>query len=145
MRGALVAAVLMSLTALPAAAQTPQSPSAGSTAGNVGSASLRNGYPTGGGAITLPSIAGVPSAAAAAGSSIGTAAPTGGPSSGGGARSGNTANANTANGSTATSASARPGTGSRRRGSGGWVLCPPSAASGEAAFFTGTDLSCAPD
>jgi hypothetical protein len=140
MRGALVAAVLMSLTALPAAAQTTQSPSAGSTAGNVGSASLGNGYPTGGGAVTLPSIASLPSAAAAAGSSIGTAAPTGGPSSGGGARSGNTAN-----GSTATSASARPGTGSRRRGSGGWVLCPPSVASGEAAFFTGTDLSCAPD
>ena len=27
---------------------------------------------------------------------------------------------------------------------GGFVLCPPSGASGEAAFLIGTDLSCAP-
>ena len=32
----------------------------------------------------------------------------------------------------------------RGGGSGGFVLSPPSGASGEAAFLLGTDLSCAP-
>ena len=48
-------------------------------------------------------------------------------------------------GGTPTGGASRTRTGvARAGGGGGFVLCPPSGAPGEAAFLLGTDLSCAP-
>ncbi|HLY45333.1 MAG TPA: hypothetical protein VKQ73_07120 [Stellaceae bacterium] len=118
---------LIAAAALPAIAQT-----ATSTAGTVGSAATRNGFPVGGGAASLPTLAPGASAAAtttaaAAGGSV-AASGAGGGFGGGGSAVGS-------------GGTARPGGG----GGENWVLCPPAGASGIAPFLTGTDLSCAPD
>jgi hypothetical protein len=151
--------------AAPAAAQM-----ATADPGAVGSATMRNGYPAGGGAVVLPTIA--PSATGTAGNSVGTAAnrtstltnsapPTsgqGGPSTGGGAAIGSAgggagggvrASSAASSSGAATTDSGRSASGARAgsgRGTGtNWVVCAPSGASGIAPLFTGTDLSCAPD
>jgi len=125
-RAALFATVVVAL-ALPASAQT-----ALSTAGDVGSAVLRGGYPAAGGAAALPILgatgAGAGGATAASGAAGSAASPSSGASGGG--RGGGSATGG------------RPQT----AGSGGthWVLCEPSGASGLEPLFTGTGLSCAP-
>ncbi|HKS89600.1 MAG TPA: hypothetical protein VJR70_09195, partial [Stellaceae bacterium] len=131
--------------ALPAMAQV-----ATSTAGDVGSASLRGAYPGAGGAVALPFVlsptavtlgAAVPntgavSATAPFGATGGTSI-AGGSDGGGGSRSGNTSRSGT------TSATARSS--GRQGGGNNWVLCPPGGATGPSPLFTGTDLSCALD
>src|SRR5579872_4299122 len=64
----LIAAVL----ATPAAAQTGRS-----TSGNIGSAAISGGYPTGGGAVTLPNLATGTTATTSAGTATVTTTPTG--------------------------------------------------------------------
>src|SRR5439155_71736 len=132
--------------------------SATPTTGNVGSATLRNGFPSGGGAVALPGVpnssptGSTPVAATTTTTSAslttgttgtganstgsGASGQTGGGGGGGGAsRGGGSASTSTAGAATATGSS----------GSGtNWVLCPPSGAPGLEPLFTGTDLSCAP-
>jgi hypothetical protein len=137
-------AALLAAAAPMAGAQT-----ANSTSGNVGSASLRNGYPAGGGAIALPApgnaIGNAVGNAAAAANPTGAAGAGTGVASGGGAASAGGAGASS--GGRGSGASA--GGGGRSSGAGGgggnWVLCPPAGSSGLPPLFTGTDLSCAPD
>jgi hypothetical protein len=120
--------------AMPAAAQTTLSPAPGSA--GVGSAALRNGYPAGGGAVVLPALPSPSAAAGAVAPGTSAAEAVRGAAGAGGGGSGRAAAAAAASGS---------GRASGRSGGGGrFVLCPPSDASGEAAFLTGTDLSCAP-
>jgi hypothetical protein len=134
-----LAALLAAATPM-AGAQT-----ANSTSGNVGSASLRNGYPAGGGAIALPAPGNAIGNAAAAATSTAAAGAGTGVASGGGAASAGGAGASS--GGRGSGASA--GGGGRSSGAGGgggnWVLCPPAGSSGLPPLFTGTDLSCAPD
>jgi hypothetical protein len=134
-------AALLAAAAPMAGAQT-----ANSTSGGVGSASLRNGYPAGGGAIALPAPGN------ASGSAAGAANPTGAAGAGntGAASSGGAASAGGAGASSGGRGSgASAGGGGRSSGAGGgggnWVLCPPAGSSGLPPLFTGTDLSCAPD
>ena len=139
-RDTLLAAAFLALAAIQAAAQTTPSPGSLSAGGNIGSAALRNGYPSGGGAITLPALAATVAGAAATTTSTVTSAATGtfSGAGGGGGRGGGAATA-------ATGGAQRTRTGAGRgNGAGSWVLCPPAGSSGEAAFFAGTDLSCAP-
>lgn len=127
---------LLLATALPAAAQV-----ATSTAGDVGSASLRGGYPAGGGAVTLPTL--TPSATTPAGTTAtGSGTTTSSTSATGGGSAGASSSATTGGRGGAAAAS---GTSAITSGSSeNWVLCPPSGSSGIAPFLTGTDLSCAP-
>ena len=134
-RAAFAAAVLFG--ALPALAQTISSPTAGSTGGGVGSANLRNGFPAGGGAVVLPTL---PNSTAGAGAGGVAATGTVGGSPNGGGRGGGGGGA-AGNAGTGAASGSRNASG---RGGGSFVLCPPSGASGEAAFLIGTDLSCAP-
>lgn len=145
MRGALLAAALFVASVSPAGAQ-----SALSTAGDVGSATLRNGYPAGGGAIALPAVPGAatPTAATTAGTTTaGTTAAGAGTGSLGGPTTGTglSTGAGTGGAGAGPSSAARSSRGRAGGGRGNWVVCPPAAASGEAALLTGTDLSCAPD
>lgn len=125
LRIALVAG-LIAAAAHPARAQT-----ATSTAGAVGSAATRNGFPVGGGAVSLPTLA--PGASAAATTNA--------------AAAGGSVAASGTGGGFGGSAAGSSGRTARTTGGGGdnWVLCPPAGASGIAPFLTGTDLSCAPD
>jgi hypothetical protein len=116
--------------------------SATPTTGNVGSATLSNGFPAGGGASALPSVqnsttTSIPAATTTTSTSTttSTTSTTGGGtgSGGGGAGTG---------GGGASTAGAATSTGSA--GNGSFVLCPPSGAPGLEPLFTGTDLSCAP-
>jgi hypothetical protein len=128
--------VLMALVGtLPAAAQTALSPAPGSAGGGVGSATLRNGYPAGGGSVVLPALPNPSPAAGAVAAGASVAGVVGGATGRGGGGSGRAAVPGAASGS---------GRASGRSGGGNFVLCPPSDASGEAAFLIGTDLSCAP-
>jgi hypothetical protein len=145
-RASILAVLLAMLIAVPALAQ-----SATPTTGDVGSAALRNGYPSGF-AQPLATPSGEPTANRQTGTATnnfntpgstsgGAAASTGGtaPASGGGARGGGTGRGSTT-GSSRSAATRSGGT-----GGGNWVVCPPSGASGLAPLFAGTDLSCAPD
>jgi hypothetical protein len=112
---------------LPAAAQT-----ATSTAGDVGSAALRNGYPASAGTVALPAL---PAVAAAATNTAATAATI------------TTTSAGTSRGSGGGGGAVAGAVGAGITGAAGgtnWVLCPPSGGSGLAPLFSGTDLSCAP-
>jgi hypothetical protein len=137
----LAAALLMAFAALPAGAQT-----ATSTAGGVGSAALRNGYPVGGGAIALPARSASESAATA--TAAGTAANSAGAAASGGAGSSAAGSGGSGGGRSAAGLASGGASGAARsssRGHGGhWVLCPPGG-EGLAPLLTGTDLSCAPD
>jgi len=127
----LLAALMMAVAAPHASAQT-----ATSTAGDVGSAASRNGYPAAGGAIALPTLPASGTATTAAGATAAT---------GGGAVSGSSASGASGGGRTGTNAA---GGAARASGTGGgahWVLCPPTGSSGLSPLFTGTDLSCTPD
>jgi hypothetical protein len=135
-RAALLVALPMTLIVAIAVPQATAQ-SATPTAGDVGSAASRNGYPAAGGAIALPALSASGTAATAAGAS---AAAAGGAVSGSGSAGGGGGG-----GRTATSSA---GTAGRSSGTGGgthWVLCPPTGSSGLSPLFTGTDLSCAPD
>jgi hypothetical protein len=144
-------ALLLVLTLLdPATAQTTNS-----TTGSIDSATSRNGYPAGGGTVSLPTVqnssasttgtattttAGTTgttttgSAAGATSSGTGAGRSTGGATGGGGGRG-------AAGASTGGATSSRA---SGTQGGGHFVLCPPSGG-GLAPLFTGMDLSCAPD
>lgn len=137
--------------------------STGPSAGNAGLA-LRNGYPSGGGAVSLPALGNPSTAQTVNGTASGSAAGTqpgnaglvtgagengtvssGGSGGGGGfGRSGSRG----ASGSVSSSAGSGSGAGSSsgRSGSGGrsLVVCPPPGSGALAEFFTGTDLACAP-
>jgi len=132
------------LAPLSAAAQV-----AVSTTGDVGSTATRNGYPIGGGAVSLPS------GTRADGTAVTTTATTTatGTTAGGGGGSGSVgaigsgASGSGGGGSASTSSSGSRGSTGRSSGGGGshnWILCPPASASGIAPFLDGTDLSCAP-
>jgi hypothetical protein len=169
-RGALLGLALAAMTVQSAAAQTSQS-----TASTVGSAALRNGYPIAGGAIALPAAPNLGTTATPGANGpvvTGTAGPstispgatgagttgagtTGAGATGAGGAAGFGASGSVGSGSAAsgTPGSAAATSGAPRslrgrtggRGGGTFVVCPPDGASGEAALFTGTDLSCAPD
>jgi hypothetical protein len=135
-RAAMLAALTMALSALsavpPAGAQT-----ANSKSGDVGSAASSNGYPSGGGAIVLPSLG---SSATPAGTTLATGAATttsGGAASGSGGSGGG--------GRTGTSSAGGAAFPSGSGGGAHWVLCPPTGSSGFSPLFTGTDLSCTPE
>jgi hypothetical protein len=133
-QAALLAALIMAVAAPHARAQT-----ANSTAGDVGSAASRNGYPAAGGAIALPALPASGTATTAAGT---TAATSGGTVSG---SAGGTGGGVGGGGRTGTNSA---GSAARSSGAGGgthWVLCPPTGSSGLSPLFTGTDLSCTPD
>jgi hypothetical protein len=122
--------------------------SATPTTGNVGSATLSNGFPAGGGASALPSVqnsttTSIPAATTTTSTSTTAATSTTGSSSGAGSGGGGggTGGGSTGSGSAST-AGAATSTGSA--GNGSFVLCPPSGAPGLEPLFTGTDLSCAP-
>jgi hypothetical protein len=137
-RAVLLAALIAVIPAPPAGAQT-----ATSTAGDVGSAASRSGYPAGGGVAVLPASGAATTATGitpATGVGGGTATGSGGGSS--------------ASGTSGSGGGGRTGTSStggaaRSSGTGGggahWVLCPPTGSIGLAPLFTGTDLSCTPD
>jgi hypothetical protein len=117
------------------------------TTGTVGSAALSNGFPSGGGAVALPSVQNSSTATPAAGtttstttSTTSTTSTTGG-ATGSGGGGGGSGGGSTGSGSAST-AGAATSTGSA--GNGSFVLCPPSGAPGLEPLFTGTDLSCAP-
>src|SRR4051794_2617155 len=156
---------LLLLLPVSAIAQT-----AASNGGAVGSAALRNGYPTAGGAVALPNQPA--SSSVSGGLATGNAATTSGGANGGtitgangvagsaavgtgsaGGGAGRTGAASAGGGAAASSGGAGTTSGGRfssgsRAGSGGgssWVLCAPSGASGIAPLFAGTDLSCVPD
>ena len=139
----MIGRALFCAAALSALASAGRAQTGLSTAGDVGSAALRGGYPSVGGAATLPTLTNAPSTTTnAATNTAGMAATTtttGGSStgaaSGGGGRGGT---------SSATGAGATSTSGSVRGGGSDWVLCEPTGASGLAPLFTGTDLSCAP-
>jgi hypothetical protein len=139
----MVLAALLAAAVPMAGAQTANSPS-----GGVGSASLQNGYPAGGGAIALPAPGNaignaIGNAAAPATSTAATGAGSAGFASGGGAASAGGAVSSGGRGG------ASAGSGVRSSGAGGggenWVLCPPAGSFGSLPLFTGTDLSCAPE
>src|SRR5712671_4759809 len=128
------------------------------TTGTVGSATLRNGFPAGGGAVALPSVqnsaaatstpaagttttpsstnstTGTTGAGGSNSTSSGASGQTGGGGGGGASRGGGGGSTSTAGTATATGSS----------GNGTFVLCPPSGAPGLEPLFIGTDLSCAP-
>ena len=125
------------------------------TTGSVGSATLRNGFPAGGGAVALPSVqnsatttstpaAGTTTTPSSTNSTTGTTG-AGGSNSTGSGGSGQTAGGGGAShgggGSTSTAGTA---TATGSSGNGTFVLCPPSGAPGLEPLFIGTDLSCAP-
>jgi hypothetical protein len=142
MRFILFAVALVVAGASPATAQTTAP-----GGGPIGSTTLRNGYPAGGGAVSLPSgtaAATSTTTPAPAGAATSAATATGGSGSGSGG-SGPSGGASSAGGAAGgRSGAARVGGTARSSGGTHWVLCPPDGASGMAALFTGTDLSCAP-
>ena len=137
--GANLLAVLIVAVAVPCAgAQT-----ATSTSGNVGSAASRSSYPTGGGAIVLPTEPASPNAATTAGATPAIGSGIGATGSGGAASSTSGSGGSAGGGRTGTASAGR---GARSSGGGGhWVLCPPTGSSGLSPLFTGTDLACTPD
>jgi hypothetical protein len=126
-RIARLATLLAAFAAMPAGAQTTTPAS-----GVVGSARLVNGYPAGGGAITLPAEA-ASSTTSGTAVTAATSTTTSGAGGSAGGGSGGHGSAAAATGSSSTSSS------------GNWVLCAPAGASGLAPLFIGSDLSCAPD
>jgi hypothetical protein len=157
-RIAVIAAALSLVLAIPAMAQTATAPGGGT----VGSATLSNGFPAGGGAIALPSqpaspgiSGGIASPAGGTAASPGTTAQSagGGSSTSGtatttGSTGGGRGGAAAPSGAAGTTSGGGLSSGGGRGGSGvggNWVVCPPAGASGIAPFLTGTDLSCAPD
>ena len=119
------------------------------TTGSVGSATLSNGFPAGGGAVALPSaqnsVTTTSTPAAGTTTSISTNATTSttgssGTRSGGGG--GSTRSGGSTGSGSASTAGAAASTGSA--GNGNFVLCPPSGAPGLQPLFIGTGLSCAP-
>ena len=148
---------LMSAQA-PALAQTTNS-----STGGVDSATSRNGYPAGGGTVSLPTVQN--SSASTTGTSTTTTGTTttttgtttgtsggaaGSTSSGasgtgaGGSAGGTVGAGGGRGGGAATTGSAASSRSSGTQSGGHWVLCPPGG-SGLAPLFTGMDLSCAPD
>jgi len=147
-------------SALPSAlAQTMNS-----TTGGVDSATSRNGYPAGGGTVSLPTVqnsststtgtsttaAGTTTTTTTTGTTTTTTGGAAGATSSGAASGGSTSGAGGTGGGTGRgSSAATTGTAASSRSSGTqsgshWVLCPPSGG-GLAPLFTGMDLSCAPD
>lgn len=133
------------------------------TTSNVGSTSQRNGFPSGGNAAVLPTLAPSGSASATPTSGTTTSTTTTTSSTGTTGSSGTNSTGTTpGSGSATRSASggaAASGGGSGRSsaatagtsaagtisfGSTNWVLCPPAGASGIQPFLDGTGLSCAP-
>lgn len=136
------------------------------TTSNVGSTSQRNGFPSGGNAAALPTLA--PSSSASATPTSGTTTSTTtttssttsttgstgtsstGATTGSGSRSasgGAGGGAAASGGGSGRSSAATAGTsaaGTISFGSTNWVLCPPPGASGIQPFLDGTGLSCAP-
>jgi hypothetical protein len=160
MRIAALALLLVLALLGPGMAQTTNS-----TSGGIDSATSRNGYPAGGGTVSLPTVQN--SSASATGLATTTAAgtttsattgttTTGTTTTGTGGAAGATSGGAGAGGSTggtggggrgAGGASTGGATSSRAsgtQGGGHFVLCPPSGG-GLAPLFTGMDLSCAPD
>jgi hypothetical protein len=127
------------------------------TAGNVGSATLRNGFPVGGGAVALPNVqnSSTTTSTSTAGSTTLATTSTGITGRAGGGAGGNTATTGTTGtaggsvsggsrggGGSASTAGAATATGSS--GNGNFVLCPPGGAPGLEPLLIGTDLFCAP-
>ena len=135
-RAAAIALMLLGAAGLPAGAQT-----ALSTAGDVGSATVRNGFPGGSGVVTLPVLQNAISAVTGVNTAAKSAATTGSEGGGSGGGGGGSGGGRGGSGSAGATASG----GSSRGGGSNWVLCPPSGGSGLAPFLTGTDLSCAPN
>jgi hypothetical protein len=148
----LIPPVLWLALTLPAAAQTAATTSSVPVAGG----GLANPY----GAVNLPTTtntavtaaqtnsaaaaltATTPGGSTTGSSSTGAASSTG--SGSGSASSVATTGGSTTSGSTGSGNSSATGTTARSSTAPGWVLCPPTGASGLAPFVTGTDLSCAP-
>ena len=163
-RVAALALLAAALAVGPASAQIARS-----SAGNVGTAALRNGYPTSGGATALPAVgttvngpsanttAATPGAsgtttaganATTTNSATGSGATTSaaaGTSGFGGGRGGLTVGSGSGRGQGSAGGAAGAARSSNASGSGKWVLCPPGNSSGLAPFLEGTGLSCAPD
>src|SRR5580700_1392779 len=129
----------------PAAAQTTNS-----TSGGIDSATSRNGYPAGGGTVSLPTVQNSSIGTTTTGSTTTGTTTTGGAAgatSGGTGAGGSTGGTGGGGGRGAGGASTGSATSSRAsgtQGGGHFVLCPPSGG-GLAPLFTGMDLSCAPD
>jgi hypothetical protein len=160
-RTALIAMAILPAVAMPVFAQT-----ATSNPGAAGTATTRNGFPTTGGAVSLPAISTSSATTGSPATPGSTAATTTGPTAAasgttststststatsGAAGGASTGGGGGARGSTTNSSGGAATTGGGRSSSGSgtgtnWVICPPSGASGLAPLFTGTDLSCAPD
>ena len=145
MRGSVLGFFLTFALVLPAMAQTTNS-----TTGGVGSANLRNGYPTGGGAVSLPTAQNSSTSTTGATTTTGTTTTTtttgaAGATSGGGGTGAATGGGGGGRGAgSATTGGATSSRSTGTHGGGHWVLCPPGG-SGMAPLFTGMDLSCAPD
>jgi len=158
-------ALLLSIGMVSTALAQNATPSGSPGTGGVGSATLRNGFPAGGGAVALPSVqnssttstptTGTTTSTTSANAANSTASSTSttggssggrGSSSGGGGASGGggTAGATGANGGGGSSSTAGAATATGSSGNGSFVLCPPVGASGLEPFLIGTDLSCVP-
>jgi hypothetical protein len=118
--------------------------SATPTTGNVGSATLSNGFPAGGGVVALPSVqnSGTTNSTSAAGTTTSTSTNATTSTTGGSGGTGSGGGGGSTGRGSASTAGAATSTGSARNGN--FVLCPPSGAPGLEPLFTGTDLSCAP-
>jgi hypothetical protein len=143
-------ALLLVLTLLaPGMAQTTNS-----TSGSIDSATSRNGYPAGGGTVSLPTVqnssastTGLATTTTAGTTGTTTTGGAGGATSSGAGAGGSTGGTGGGGGRGAGGASTGSATSSRTsgtQGGGHFVLCPPSGG-GLAPLFTGMDLSCAPD